>query len=182
MSADVIKASEGLRCCGESRYSISGNKEVIFNRKIRNIKVWTTEEKMDETSMPSLNEKVPDNWTELYTGPAYDFMIVFYPFFSRDFMITKQINWDSDFAIGSLCEAKGVCNYIKALDVAKKMEGLENCDLIKLMKLRAFRCMLVEDEKKKWNASNTPVVIDGDIFSGTISQGFLVNDFTRQMA
>ena len=151
------------------------------------MKIWTVQEKVEESQMPNINQEVPENWKVFYEGLAYDFLFVMYPLFSTDFTVTKTIDSDSDFAFMSCCANVGCCKYLKYLDFSKSGKGMENCPDAKTGKLRGFRCMLMEneaDEKnpKRYNENNTPIAIDADIHKGTIIQGFVVEDLVRQMS
>lgn len=187
MAADIIKRSEDLRYCGETRYSFAANREILFNRKARKMKIWACENKVLESNLPNINDSVPEDWKLLHDGMLYDFLLSIYPFFSRDFTVTKLISFDEDFCVACITPTMGFCEYIKYLDFAQSGKGMENNNKAIVHKIKAFRVQLEPlDEEKgnkgpKWNEDNTPVAVDADIQRGTIIQGCVVNDYVRQM-
>lgn len=169
-TADIVVMSEKLRYCKESRYKIAAHTTILFQRKIRKIRFWTTDEKLTKDQMPDINEKVPDSW-QYHEGSIYDILCSWYPFFTRDFTITKKTKWESDFSVVSLTPSSGgCCGLLKMLKQAE--DGtLDESKVVKRWESRAFRFELAEDPKK-FNQGNSPISIDGDVFRGTILQGF----------
>jgi len=169
-TSDIIVMSESLRYCKENRYKIAANTVILFKRTIRKIKLWTTDQVITRETMPNINDPIPDSW-ETFQGPSYDIICSWYPFFTRDFDITKKTTWESDDSIVNLTSTKkGCCGLIKMISEAQAgtLDDTKTCERFTS---RAFR-LILDEPKDKYNEKNSPMSIDGDIFRVTIMQGF----------
>jgi len=137
LTADNCWNSFGYKCLGESRYQIGAMQNLFIYLRPRKMKIHVTNEKQDR--MPDLSKPVPDNW-EVYEGNMYDFLCVFYPYFARDFTISKRLDWDSDFGDCVVFPKKengwgSVLNFIKSAGNST----LDTFELATMMKWKAFR-------------------------------------------
>ena len=177
-SGDIIAKSEAYRCCGEFRYQIGIISTLLCNRKDRNIKFWWSEENIEP--MPAFDEKLEEGgpWKFIELSVS-DVGLAIYPMTSHDFVVTKKIQMGNDFAVCQICPSEGgFSNYKKFLADGQNMKkGLDDSEFGQTRILRSFRIELADP---KWKEKDSPVALDGSVFTGSKFQGHFDQDVVRQ--
>lgn len=177
MNAHNVKVSEKYRSIGESRYVKAVKKSIFFNKRVKKMKIWRSEERID--TLPDFYEKMPEENWNYWEGMNFDFGCLCYPYFVRDFPGSPNIDWDIEIMDSNLCPDRGnftLYNYIKTCQ-----KGTQHSNQKYVPKtLRSFR---IELDDPKWiELDDNYCAIDGDCFLAKKMQGGMIQEKMTQTA